>query len=30
MDFFLFNDPAPTEIYPLSLRDALPISTGST
>src|SRR3712207_8979286 len=23
--FFFFNDPAPTEIYPLSLRDALPI-----
>src|SRR5207244_13066892 len=22
---FLFNDPAPTEIYPLSLHDALPI-----
>src|SRR2546430_16709161 len=24
--FFFFNDPAPTEIYPLSLHDALPIS----
>src|SRR5947208_14611285 len=24
--FFLFNDPAPTEIYTLSLHDALPIS----
>src|SRR2546429_8098085 len=24
--FFFFNDPAPTEIYPLSLPDALPIS----
>src|ERR1022692_3923693 len=23
--FFFFNDPAPTEIYPLSLHDALPI-----
>ena len=23
---FFFNDPAPPEIYPLSLRDALPIS----
>src|SRR3989338_2182454 len=23
-----FNDPAPPEIYPLSLHDALPISTG--
>src|SRR5437868_14347579 len=23
---FLFNDPAPTEIYTLSLHDALPIS----
>src|SRR3989449_6769852 len=23
--FFFFNDPAPTEIYPLSLPDALPI-----
>src|SRR3990172_8418520 len=22
---FFFNDPAPTEIYPLSLHDALPI-----
>src|SRR5205823_13746259 len=26
---FLFNDPPPTEIYPLSLHDALPISCGS-
>src|SRR5258708_29353953 len=26
--FFFFNDPAPTEIYPLSLHDALPISKG--
>src|SRR5699024_12764612 len=25
--FFLFNDTAPTEIYPLSLHDALPILT---
>src|SRR5262249_61034967 len=24
---FFFNDPPPTEIYPLSLHDALPIST---
>src|SRR5699024_12284806 len=24
---FLFNAPAPTELYPLSLHDALPIST---
>src|SRR2546422_8490826 len=24
--FFFFNDTAPTEIYPLSLHDALPIS----
>src|SRR3989475_12376757 len=24
--FFFFNDPAPTDIYPLSLPDALPIS----
>src|SRR5439155_25599569 len=24
--FFLFNDPAPTEIYTLSLHDALPIA----
>src|SRR5260370_16433572 len=24
--FFFFNDPATTEIYPLSLHDALPIS----
>src|SRR5256885_2918331 len=23
--FFFFNDPAPTEIYPLPLHDALPI-----
>src|SRR5207249_11579295 len=27
--FFFFNDPAPTEIYTLSLHDALPISCGS-
>src|SRR5439155_25198457 len=27
--FFSFNDPAPTEIYTLSLHDALPISVGS-
>src|ERR1051326_3988335 len=26
---FCFNDPAPTEIYPLSLHDALPISVRS-
>src|SRR5438034_10650735 len=26
--FFFFNDPAPTEIYTLSLHDALPISLG--
>src|SRR3990167_8318334 len=26
---FFFNDPAPTEIYPLSLRDALPISAAA-
>src|SRR5438105_9664002 len=26
--FFFFNDTAPTEIYTLSLHDALPISTG--
>src|SRR3990167_79541 len=25
---FFFNDPATTEIYPLSLHDALPISSG--
>src|SRR3712207_7331384 len=25
--FFFLNDPAPTEIYPLSLHDALPILT---
>src|SRR3989449_9340626 len=24
--FFFFNDPAPTEIYPLPLHDAFPIS----
>src|SRR2546425_12721239 len=24
--FFFFKDPAPTEIYPLSLHDALPIA----
>src|SRR5256884_4611354 len=27
--FFFFNDPAPTEISPLPLHDALPISTRS-
>src|SRR5438874_10343297 len=27
--FFFFNDPATTEIYTLSLHDALPISSGS-
>src|SRR5215813_15600207 len=27
--FFFFNDPAPTEIYTLSLHDALPISASS-
>src|SRR2546428_9632865 len=27
--FFFFNDPATTEIYPLSLHDALPISAKS-
>src|SRR5438552_17186056 len=27
--FFFFNDPATTEIYTLSLHDALPISHGS-
>src|SRR2546423_7733696 len=26
VSFFFFNDTAPTEIYPLSLHDALPIS----
>src|SRR3712207_8527602 len=26
--YFFFNDPATTEIYTLSLHDALPISTG--
>src|SRR5438270_10649906 len=26
--FFFFNDPAPTEIYTLSLHDALPILSG--
>src|SRR2546430_15718469 len=26
--FFFFNDTAPTEFYPLSLHDALPISVG--
>src|SRR3712207_7505786 len=25
LSFFFFNDPPPTEIYPLSLHDALPI-----
>src|SRR3712207_9449784 len=29
MLFFLFNDTATTEIYPLSLHDALPISRGA-
>src|SRR5205823_13835138 len=29
-DFFFFNDPATTEIYTLSLHDALPISTSRT
>src|SRR3712207_7200714 len=28
IDFFFFNDTATTEIYTLSLHDALPISTG--
>src|SRR2546421_7307823 len=28
--FFFFNDPATTEISPLSLHDALPISAGPT
>src|SRR2546430_5253490 len=28
--FFFFNDPAPTEIYPLPLPDALPICSRST
>src|SRR2546429_9134802 len=27
--FFFFNDPAPTEISPLPLHDALPISGGA-
>src|SRR5437762_13448668 len=27
--FFFFNDPATTEIYTLSLHDALPISEGT-
>src|SRR5712664_2404855 len=27
--FFFFNDPATTEIYTLSLHDALPISAGT-
>src|SRR5437867_9903695 len=27
--FFFFNDTAPTEIYTLSLHDALPISTAA-
>src|SRR5437870_10441704 len=27
--YFFFNDPAPTEIYTLSLHDALPIFAGS-
>src|SRR6266849_7336919 len=29
MVYFFFNDPATTEIYTLSLHDALPISTSS-
>src|SRR3712207_8504100 len=28
LDFFFFNDTATTEIYTLSLHDALPISSG--
>src|SRR5258708_35211762 len=28
--FFFLKDPAPTEIYPLSLHDALPICPGAT
>src|SRR5438034_10611552 len=28
--FFFFNDTAPTEIYTLSLHDALPILSGAT
>src|SRR5436190_8137509 len=28
--FFFFNDPAPTEIYTLSLHDALPICSRSS
>src|SRR2546430_13704667 len=28
--FLFFNDPATTDIYPLPLRDALPISPGAT
>src|SRR5262249_57873976 len=27
---FFFNDPTPPDIYPLSLHDALPISSGSS
>src|SRR5262249_61311021 len=27
--FFFFNDPAPTQISPLSLHDALPICSGN-
>src|ERR1044071_5309096 len=30
MPSFFFNDTAPTEIYPLSLHDALPISSPSS
>src|SRR3990167_2082381 len=30
MPSFVFNDTAPTEIYPLSLHDALPISSRTT
>src|SRR3989442_8129855 len=29
MHFFFFNDTATPEIYPLSLHDALPISSGT-
>src|SRR2546427_11407893 len=29
LSLFFFNDPATTEIYPLSLHDALPIYTAS-
>src|SRR6266496_3284856 len=30
VSFFFFNDTATTEIYPLSLHDALPISCGGS